>query len=90
MVLVLISVPFTLGLTVSSSTEIEQYKKALKTMFKKKEKRTVFFERNYRSQHLQVQVVPVPAEAALHLMEMFTVCFNLVYTYHIFSSHSNP
>lgn len=52
--------------------EIEKYKVALKAMFKKKEKRTVFFERNYRSQHLQVQVVPVPAEAALHLMEMFT------------------
>lgn len=56
-------------------TEIEKYKAALKTMFKKKEKRAVFFERNYRSQHLQVQVVPVPAEAALHLMEMFTVCW---------------
>ncbi|KAG0721321.1 CWF19-like protein 1 [Chionoecetes opilio] len=41
-------------------------------MFKKKGKRTVFFERNYRSQHLQVQVVPVSAEAALHLMEAFT------------------
>ena len=42
-------------------------------MFKKKGKRAVFFERNYRSQHLQVQVVPVSAEAALHLMEAFMV-----------------
>ncbi|MPC07845.1 CWF19-like protein 1 [Portunus trituberculatus] len=53
--------------------EIEKFKKALKAMFKKKGKRAVFFERNYRSQHLQIQVVPVSNEAALHLMETFTV-----------------
>ncbi|XP_045138727.1 CWF19-like protein 1 isoform X3 [Portunus trituberculatus] len=52
--------------------EIEKFKKALKAMFKKKGKRAVFFERNYRSQHLQIQVVPVSNEAALHLMETFT------------------
>ncbi|XP_061468662.1 CWF19-like protein 1 [Rhineura floridana] len=40
--------------------EAEQYKSALKTYFRTKGKRCVAFERNYRSQHLQLQVVPVP------------------------------
>ncbi|XP_071515989.1 CWF19-like protein 1 [Panulirus ornatus] len=51
--------------------EIEKYKTALKRFFKKRGKLVVFFERNYRSQHLQVQVIPVPCEVADHLMEMF-------------------
>lgn len=40
--------------------EVDQYKTALKKFFKSKKKRCVLFERNYRSQHLQLQVVPVP------------------------------
>ncbi|XP_070799316.1 CWF19-like protein 1 [Pituophis catenifer annectens] len=40
--------------------EFEQYKSVLKKFFKAKGKRCVIYERNYRSQHLQLQVVPVP------------------------------
>ncbi|KAM4747935.1 CWF19-like protein 1 [Rhinophrynus dorsalis] len=40
--------------------EVELYKAALKKFFKTKGKRCVMFERNYRSQHLQLQVVPLP------------------------------
>ncbi|KAM9117465.1 CWF19-like protein 1 isoform 1-T1 [Pangshura tecta] len=40
--------------------EIDKYKSALKKFFRSKGKRYVLFERNYRSQHLQLQVIPVP------------------------------
>ncbi|KAL8168569.1 UNVERIFIED_CONTAM: hypothetical protein K2H54_002836 [Gekko kuhli] len=42
--------------------EVEQYKASLKKFFKSRGKRYVAFERNYRSQHLQLQVVPVPQD----------------------------
>ncbi|KAJ0056964.1 hypothetical protein NL108_000776, partial [Boleophthalmus pectinirostris] len=40
--------------------EMEKYKAALKSFYKSKGERCILFERNYRSQHLQLQVVPVP------------------------------
>uniref|UniRef100_M4A4B2 CWF19-like protein 1 n=1 Tax=Xiphophorus maculatus TaxID=8083 RepID=M4A4B2_XIPMA len=40
--------------------EMEKYKSALTDFYKSKGERCVLFERNYRSQHLQLQVVPVP------------------------------
>ncbi|XP_018418197.1 PREDICTED: CWF19-like protein 1 isoform X2 [Nanorana parkeri] len=40
--------------------ECEKYKASLKKFYKSKEKRYVMFERNYRSQHLQLQIVPLP------------------------------
>ncbi|XP_012992778.2 CWF19-like protein 1 isoform X1 [Esox lucius] len=40
--------------------ELDRYKKAVRTFYKSKGQRCVLFERNYRSQHLQLQVVPVP------------------------------
>ncbi|RZF32947.1 hypothetical protein LSTR_LSTR000817 [Laodelphax striatellus] len=40
--------------------EIKQFKSALKKYFKSKRKAVVFFERNYKTSHLQIQVVPVP------------------------------
>lgn len=40
--------------------EMEKYKSALRSFYKSKGERCVLFERNYRSQHLQLQVVPVP------------------------------
>ncbi|XP_077692478.1 CWF19-like protein 1 isoform X4 [Eretmochelys imbricata] len=40
--------------------EIDKYKSSLKKFFRSKGKRYVLFERNYRSQHLQLQVIPVP------------------------------
>ncbi|XP_033845590.1 CWF19-like protein 1 [Periophthalmus magnuspinnatus] len=40
--------------------EMEKYKSALRSFYKSKGERCILFERNYRSQHLQLQVVPVP------------------------------
>ncbi|XP_064635450.1 CWF19-like protein 1 [Lineus longissimus] len=40
--------------------EIEKYKSGLKKCFRKQGKAVVFFERNYRTQHLQIQAVPFP------------------------------
>ncbi|NWH77195.1 C19L1 protein, partial [Piaya cayana] len=42
--------------------EVAKYKSALKEFFRSKGKRYVLFERNYRSQHLQLQVIPVPLD----------------------------
>lgn len=36
--------------------EMEKYKSAMKSFYKSKGERCVLFERNYRSQHLQLQV----------------------------------
>ncbi|XP_054826127.1 LOW QUALITY PROTEIN: CWF19-like protein 1 [Eublepharis macularius] len=42
--------------------EVDQYKSSLKEFFQSRGKRCVVFERNYRSQQLQVRVVPVPQD----------------------------
>uniref|UniRef100_H3DN04 CWF19-like protein 1 n=1 Tax=Tetraodon nigroviridis TaxID=99883 RepID=H3DN04_TETNG len=42
--------------------EMEKYKSALKSFYKSRGERCILFERNYRSQHLQLQVVPVPLD----------------------------
>ncbi|KAM9197030.1 CWF19-like protein 1 isoform 3-T3 [Dugong dugon] len=40
--------------------EVEKYKATLRQFFKSRGKRCVLFERNYKSHHLQLQVIPVP------------------------------
>ncbi|XP_061524293.1 CWF19-like protein 1 isoform X2 [Phycodurus eques] len=42
--------------------EMDEYKAALRSFYKSRGERCVLFERNYRSQHLQLQVVPVPPD----------------------------
>nr|XP_060613883.1 CWF19-like protein 1 [Anolis sagrei ordinatus] len=42
--------------------EVEQYKAALRRFFGARGKRCVVYERNFRSQHLQLQVIPVPKQ----------------------------
>ncbi|XP_041636883.1 CWF19-like protein 1 [Cheilinus undulatus] len=42
--------------------EMEKYKTALRSFYKSRGERCVMFERNYKSQHLQLQVVPVPLD----------------------------
>jgi hypothetical protein len=49
--------PTSLELPEEVSTEIERFKSALRKCFKKNGgQEMVFFERNYKSQHLQLQV----------------------------------
>ncbi|XP_013361667.1 PREDICTED: CWF19-like protein 1 isoform X4 [Chinchilla lanigera] len=40
--------------------EVEKYKATLRCFFKSRRKQCVLFERNYKSHHLQLQVIPVP------------------------------
>ncbi|KAK2499118.1 hypothetical protein MC885_019995, partial [Smutsia gigantea] len=40
--------------------EVGKYKATLRQFFKNRGKRCVLFERNYKSHHLQIQVIPVP------------------------------
>merc|ERR1719400_2756776 len=44
--------------------EVKKFKSALRKMYKKHGKSAVFFERNYKQTHLQIQVVPLPRESA--------------------------
>ncbi|ESP05129.1 hypothetical protein LOTGIDRAFT_205527 [Lottia gigantea] len=54
--------------------EIEQYKTCLKKCFKDQGNGVVFFERNFRTQHLQIQVVPVKSEAIQEVKDVFMEC----------------
>ncbi|XP_071957157.1 CWF19-like protein 1 [Antedon mediterranea] len=49
--------------------EINQYKKAINRYFKSKNKSYVIFERNYKTQHLQLQVVPIAKDEELDIKE---------------------
>lgn len=49
--------------------EVEKFKKALESYFASKGKFPIFFERNYRSYHFQIQVIPVPDEKAENFTE---------------------
>lgn len=51
--------------------EIEKYKKAIKKYMKKQGKAVVFFERNYKTQHLQIQAVPIPQESIQEIKDTF-------------------
>jgi diadenosine tetraphosphate (Ap4A) HIT family hydrolase len=44
--------------------EVHKFKTALKKFFATQGKAAVFFERNYKSPHLQIQVVPIPQNIA--------------------------
>ncbi|KAL4225333.1 hypothetical protein ACF0H5_016021 [Mactra antiquata] len=54
--------------------EIAKYKKSLKKCFKKQGKAVVFFERNYKTQHLQIQAVPIPQEVVHYVKDAFMEC----------------
>ncbi|XP_052802923.1 CWF19-like protein 1 isoform X2 [Mya arenaria] len=54
--------------------EIDKYKKSLKKYFKKQGKAVVFFERNFKTQHLQIQAVPVPNDCIQEVKDTFMEC----------------
>ncbi|XP_002732856.1 CWF19-like protein 1 [Saccoglossus kowalevskii] len=51
--------------------EVEKYKSCLQQMFRKDDESCVIFERNYRSQHLQLQVIPYDAEKSETISAVF-------------------
>lgn len=48
-----------------------KYKSALKKFFKSQDKAVVFFERNFKSSHTQIQTVALPKEKAKFCMQAF-------------------
>ncbi|CAG4946990.1 unnamed protein product [Colias eurytheme] len=51
--------------------EIKMFKDALKKFYTSMGKATVFFERNFKSSHMQIQCVPVPMESESQILEVF-------------------
>ncbi|CAH8853099.1 unnamed protein product [Trichobilharzia szidati] len=51
--------------------EIQAYKSRLKRMYDAQNKTMVVFERNLKTQHYQLQVVPVPYSVAAHVKQSF-------------------
>ena len=47
--------------------ELERFKSALTQYFRSKHRSLVFFERNFKSSHLQIQVVPIPEAKSQNL-----------------------
>ena len=41
------------------ANEVEEYKKALREMFKARGLTTFIYERNYKTDHMQIQVIPI-------------------------------
>ena len=55
----------TLDTTDNDISDIQKFKDALVRYFDSKGKIVAFFERNFKSQHMQVQVVPMPKECLM-------------------------
>ncbi|XP_063242249.1 CWF19-like protein 1 [Bacillus rossius redtenbacheri] len=51
--------------------EIKKFKSALKSYFRTQNKVPVFYERNYKTSHLQIQVVPIDIDLSDRLKEVF-------------------
>lgn len=56
LILPIMHVPSSMDLGDDSTTELNKYKAALLKYFKSKDLSCVFFERNFASRHMQVQV----------------------------------
>ncbi|OWA51988.1 CWF19-like protein 1 [Hypsibius exemplaris] len=54
-----------------AATELEKYKASLIKFFADQNKSTVFFERNFKSKHMQLQVVPVPKTEPDRIKQLF-------------------
>ncbi|VDP83087.1 unnamed protein product, partial [Schistosoma mattheei] len=52
-------------------SEIEEYKSRLKRMYAAQDKAMVTFERNLKTQHYELQVVPVPFSVAAEVKQVF-------------------
>ncbi|XP_045777276.1 CWF19-like protein 1 [Maniola jurtina] len=51
--------------------EIKRFKEVLKKFYSSMDKLVVFFERNYRTSHMQIQCVPVPKACNEQILEVF-------------------
>ncbi|EEB18869.1 conserved hypothetical protein [Pediculus humanus corporis] len=58
-------------LSKSAMMELKKYKTAVRKFFETKNQVPVIFERNYKTSHLQLQIVPVPNSLTRDLKEIF-------------------
>jgi len=54
------------------SLEVEEYKKALKEMFKSRGLSSFIYERNYKTDHMQIQVLPIHKKYKQHIPTALT------------------
>lgn len=77
---------FTLQAPDEVNEEIKKFKKSLEKFYDSLGMLAVFFERNFKTSHLQIQCVPVPKACESQLLEVFQVniFFNLsiLFYYH--------
>lgn len=55
--------------------EISKFKEALHKFYNRSDRIPVFFERNYKTSHMQLQVIPIPKKACRELKDIFIVSF---------------
>lgn len=61
----------TLTLPSNVLQEIQQFKDALSRFYERNNQVAVFFERNYKTSHMQLQSVPIPKQAVRELKDIF-------------------
>lgn len=61
--------------------EIEKFKEALGKFYSRNGEVGVFFERNYKTSHMQLQAIPIPKKAQNELREIFVVMLSVFYLY---------
>lgn len=59
------------GLAEDIQEEIDRFKEALRKFYARNGNVPVFFERNYKTSHMQIQAVPIPRKASKELKEIF-------------------
>lgn len=57
--------------------EMAQFKEAIRKFYLRRDTVPVFFERNYKTSHMQLQAVPIPQQATRELKEIFLVSFTV-------------
>lgn len=63
----------TLSLPESALEEISKFKEALIKYFQEQNRTPIFFERNFKTSHCQINVVPIPVNATKELADIFKV-----------------
>ncbi|CAH1125889.1 unnamed protein product [Ceutorhynchus assimilis] len=60
-----------LACTEEIQQEMEQFKEALHKFYDRRDHLPVFFERNYKTSHMQLQAIPIPKKATRELKDIF-------------------
>lgn len=63
----------TIGQPTDVTNEIQKYKEAVNKFYARNGEVAVFFERNYKTLHMQLQCIPLPKQATREIKEIFKV-----------------